>query len=863
MSFVLYLFRRIIKYSGGIVALFLILVFIGINKQLPISISHDRILSKNQSNDASSDYFSNDSILYSIELPYSGGGVVFPNNFIYNTMNDEMYITGYQNIAICDGTTGELQSFIKTDREHIDVTYCETYNKLYCANSYVKTVDVIDCQTYQVIKTIVLQDTITSMVWNDSLNFVYCTQHSPQQGNSNIQVIDCATDSVIEVINISGYPKQLFYNAANNKLYCANYGILDIVDANNNSILNQIPLDSTTQYMFFYNSVANKIYCVSKYHGRVSIIDGLSDTLITRLSLGSWTSCASYNPVRNCCYFGHIYSMDIYTVDGATDSIINITPFNAAIPAIAFDSTDNRLFAISSPSTWDMYDDLIVIDGSTNTIIDTLEVGVSPQGIIWEKRSNQIWIANTGVSNFPGYTVDGFKSDNLEHSFKEAIGFTPFSAIMNPVTGKYYCVGRSDNLIAVININNPDTCKLMQTGQCAWDLLFNSIENKIYCANLQSKDILVLDGSSDSILTRIPLNTDPFSLLLNEIHNKVYVATLASMVGGYIVVIDGQTDSIIKSISVPMYPYSMLWNSIDNKLYVASLNEKVITILDANADSIITSISVPSEPWSLIHNSINDKIYCTLTAGIIVIDGVTNQVVKTINTSYRPFTLDYNAMDNKVYCAGENPYIQIIDGSADSIINTIYISGEKFSLLYNPLTNTVFCAHLDQTLYPPREAVSVIDGQSDEILGDFIIESKVSWYGGFGCFGSSRKALLLDSLNNIVYLNHYFSSKISVFDGTTGSIEYASNSEISPLVQIFPNPINKTLNVRIINKKGKHISIKLYDATGRLVENLLNRISIECINEYNILPKTSCSGIYFIEIDIDGHMETHKFVMIK
>jgi len=242
-----------------------------------------------------------------------------------------MYINGAWNIAVCDGQSGELLSVIRTSRTRREPAYSRTSNKLYYADCFEKKIDVIDGQTQQLITTIQLADTATALVWNSFANEMYCTQHVPGQGG-RIEVIDCVGDSFITSITTGGYPKNLFANPQVNKIYCANWGILDIIDGNNYNVIKQVQITPAGYYLFTHNTVNNKLYCFEFWTSTLAVIDGIGDTLITALLLGSEPICATYNPVENRVYFGHITSKNVYVLDGDTDEIIDILYFNILQP---------------------------------------------------------------------------------------------------------------------------------------------------------------------------------------------------------------------------------------------------------------------------------------------------------------------------------------------------------------------------------------------------------------------------------------------------------------------------------------------------------------------------------------------------
>ena len=211
--------------------------------------------------------------------------------------------------------------------------------------------------------------------------------------------------------------------------------------------------------------------------------------------------------------------------------------------------------------------------------------------------------------------------------------------------------------------------------------------------------------------------------------------------------------------------------------------------------------------------------------------------------------------------------VTIIDGTTDSIIASHWLSKLPFSILYNPITNTVFCACIAESPWPPQEALVVIDGTSDSVLSDFSILSTVGAYGNFwGIPSHSRKALVLDSLSNTVYLNHYYSSKISVIDGATGIHERTTIPRRSVALQLFPNPAKYHVNIDISLQTSQNTHIEICDIVGRVLDwfdlphDQSRRFLWDCCDKLgNRLP----NGVYFVKAKVGNHSLMDKLVLIR
>ncbi|HEX9970865.1 MAG TPA: T9SS type A sorting domain-containing protein, partial [bacterium] len=114
-------------------------------------------------------------------------------------------------------------------------------------------------------------------------------------------------------------------------------------------------------------------------------------------------------------------------------------------------------------------------------------------------------------------------------------------------------------------------------------------------------------------------------------------------------------------------------------------------------------------------------------------------------------------------------------------------------------------------------------------------------------------------------------SKIVTWDweGATGAI---FNKELSvnsyQLMQNYPNPFNPETNINFALPKDGHITLSVYDITGRLVKTLMNEyktagyytIKWTCKNEQD---KMVPSGLYLYQIMSGKYHSVKKMIMVK
>ena len=78
-----------------------------------------------------------------------------------------------------------------------------------------------------------------------------------------------------------------------------------------------------------------------------------------------------------------------------------------------------------------------------------------------------------------------------------------------------------------------------------------------------------------------------------------------------------------------------------------------------------------------------------------------------------------------------------------------------------------------------------------------------------------------------------------------------------------PNPFNPVTTFRFSTETDSHLSLRIYDTTGKLVEILVN----EKISSGNHTVRWNAdkfaSGIYFIKLENLGNIQTQKIILLK
>lgn len=79
----------------------------------------------------------------------------------------------------------------------------------------------------------------------------------------------------------------------------------------------------------------------------------------------------------------------------------------------------------------------------------------------------------------------------------------------------------------------------------------------------------------------------------------------------------------------------------------------------------------------------------------------------------------------------------------------------------------------------------------------------------------------------------------------------------------FPNPFESTTTIQFVSGRRSHVNIRIYDAQGKLIDDVLNESRTAGQHSIQWTPKNIPSGPYFYEIEAEGFSKRGSILFIK
>lgn len=233
------------------------------------------------------------------------------------------------------------------------------------------------------------------------------------------------------------------------------------------------------------------------------------------------------------------------------------------------------------------------------------------------------------------------------------------------------------------------TLGTVAVGSTPNSVAVNPVTNRTYIANQNSSSVTVIDGTNNTVVSTVAAGTSPFAVAVNTETNRIYVANQNS---NNITVING-ADNSTGTIGIGSEPFEIAVNPNTNRIYVAGPGG--VNVVNGADNSIITTI--PGRYFSVSVNPVTNRIYAAReTGGVRVINGADNTTTNFV-TSDLTIKVAVNPATNKIYVAGQ--VLAQVDGATSQ--NRLFVETD------NPPRDIVFNTQTDQVFVPIPDSNTV------------------------------------------------------------------------------------------------------------------------------------------------------------
>jgi YVTN family beta-propeller protein len=291
---------------------------------------------------------------------------------------------------------------------------------VYSTQALTNSIDVIDTTSNTIVKSIQVQGNPYRLALNHDGTILYAATSTP---DSTVLVIDTATGTVENTLSGFYQPYGLAISSDNTRLYVssdnAGTGVKVFDITNNYALITTIPENSETAGLALTPD-GSKLY-ITNYGGgqfgnTVQVYNTTNDTLTKTIQVGDNPLEIVMSPdgtkayVLNTFYWagGNNGSPDatVSVIDTSTDSVIDTADVGLAHSGIAISPDGSKIYLTLNGTASSGDNRIEIMDTTTDSITGTITVGNEPVGIAVVPTTSLATAINAGGDTQGNYVSD-------------------------------------------------------------------------------------------------------------------------------------------------------------------------------------------------------------------------------------------------------------------------------------------------------------------------------------------------------------------------------------------------------------------------------------------------------------------------
>ena len=615
----------------------------------------------------------------------------------------------------------------------------------------------------------------------------------------------------------------------------------NFIDASNFTNANQITDKVYNQSIMLGNSTSN--YGYVKY-----TLDLLNNSLIhgnfTDTGNGVVPYSIAYDPSNGYLYVANVFSENITVINSLTNKVLGGINIRDLSTSIAYDSSNGHLYVAGYGGV------IVVINSTTDKVINSINVfsHECPDQVLYDSSNGNIYLS--GAQNGPcNIIVLNGTTNKITDTIP--VGGDSSTMAYDPSNGNIYR-GSSNGNVSVLNTATNQIIATIPVGGDLSTLAYDPSNGNIYIDS-SNGNVSVLNTATNKIIATIPVGGEPLAMAYDSLSGNIYV----SNVDGNMVLINSTTNNVVNTIAIGRYPGDLVYSPYNGDLYfnayfgIGYLDN--ISVISSSRNIVIKNVSTCYHPLrilcladnyqsNIVVNPSNGYIYIGNPNGnVSVLNTATNKIIDTILIGGDPSTMAYDPSNGNIYIGNSNMYgsssgnVSVLNTATNQIIDTIEVCKDGSinsntgyvgsSIAYDPLNGYLYVANeftFNELGYISNGNVSVINTATNKIMGTITV-------------GKMADSIAYDPLNGYVYVSNDYSGTISILSTpTTMQPQYS--------VKFVENGLNSGTSWSVtLNGQTEYSTTSTIVFTG--ISNGTYSYKVPSVSGYNI-PASGSITVY-------------------
>jgi YVTN family beta-propeller protein len=293
-----------------------------------------------------------------------------------------------------------------------------------------------------------------------------------------------------------------------------------------------------------------------------------AQTVVATIPVGGSPFIVAANPRTHRVYVTNQLGHSMSVIDGSTNQVVTTVQFSGpALPfGVAVNPVTNRVYVAGGNV-------VAVFDGRTNTQRASVRVGLGPDRIAINTKTNRIYVTNENDGTVS--VIDG-ASNQVVATVPIAFGLIGIG--VNPNTDLIYTAPFFCNC-GTVSVVDGSTNQVSTTFDVAGiqldDVVVDPSQNRIYVTD-ETAGLFVVDGTDNTVLANIAGLKAPETVAVVPGMHEVVEADFGS---NNAIFIDTNSFSITQKVAVGAFPNGTAVDPALRQIYVSSKGTNTVSVI--------------------------------------------------------------------------------------------------------------------------------------------------------------------------------------------------------------------------------------------------------------------------------------------
>lgn len=397
-----------------------------------------------------------------------------------------------------------------------------------------------------------------------------------------------------------------------------------------------------------------------------------------------------FDPLNNRVYVTtNLVSNNVLAIDPTNGTIVETIPVGSSPISLALAPTGDTLFV----TDWGSNSVTVVNVSASSPLVSTVTVGGEPQGLTYATASNQVVVADG-----EGFCLSAIDVPSLAVLPTIPLSWGPRTVTFVPQQGQLYAAGGMS--LFAVNATTLRPWARVDVGQYPQSIVYDPLNQRLFVTNGDSNTLSVVSAARLAPESNRSVGAFPIGATY-DIQTRSILVTLGG--SDLLEEISVANATVLRSVTVGSFPAGVILDPAVGEIFVTNFGDDTVSVVSDSTFRVVRTINLdlstyaaPAEPGLPTLDPNNGEIFVPDrgTGNVSVISDTSLSVIATRNVPVTAYDAVYDPVTDRVYVSDPAANsVAVIDPNSLNVTGSLTAGNAPYGISCDPQNGTVYVAN--------------------------------------------------------------------------------------------------------------------------------------------------------------------------